>query len=195
MNNLSINNLPGEYEKIWQTCLPLLQRGRPGDDVHSKETVEFILEYKGKLQFDRDILIPTGMMHDIGHSGILPEHFTYVTGKQKIKNGKLVHMLVGAKIAKDILDEAGYPAEKTAEVVDIISIHDSYQLEGVDRENVYNSDNKKFFHDVDVLGIYSPARQELTPMYSKADFQVMMEKSLKEFFFDEFRELARKRLE
>ena len=63
-------------------------------------------------------------MHDIGHSSILPEHFRYITGKDKVLNGKLVHMLVGAKIARDILVSIQYDEKKSDEIVEIISMHE-----------------------------------------------------------------------
>lgn len=193
--DLTIKNSPGKYQPIWERCLPLLSQCRPGDDIHAKETAEFILNYQGSLKFDPDVLVPTGMMHDIGHSAILDEHFKYVTGPEKIKNGKLVHMLVGAKIAKDILSEVGYGAEKTAEIVDIISMHDADSLEGVSRKEAYNTDHKKFFHDVDVLGRYSPERhKKLIGTYSENQLQKILQEHLALFFYDEFRELAKKRL-
>jgi len=108
---MEIKNLPNKYLELWQKCLPILQKGRPGDDTHSVEVAEFILNCK-KKNLNLDILIPTAIMHDIGHSAILPEHFKYITGQEKVKNGKLVHMLAGAKIAKDILDSLQYDPKK-----------------------------------------------------------------------------------
>jgi len=74
-----------------------------------------------------------------------------VTGPKKIVNAKLVHMLAGAKIAKDILDSVGYDKKKTKEVVDIITINDFDQLKDVEWKKVYDTPNKKFFHDMDAL--------------------------------------------
>jgi len=94
-NNNKISQWPKPYQKIWLKCRPLLQAGRPGDLNHARETAQFILNYQGGLSIDRDILVPVALMHDIGHSAILAEHFKFVTGPQKIINGKLVHMLAG----------------------------------------------------------------------------------------------------
>ncbi len=188
---MEIKNLPIKYLELWKKCLPLLQKGRPDDDTHAIEVVEFVLNC-GKKDLDLDVLVPTAIMHDIGHSAILPEHFKYITGQEKIVNGKLVHMLVGAKIAKEILDSINYDHDKTAEIVDIISIHDADQLEKIDVEKVYNSENKKIFHDIDCMDRYNPERlkkiEKLNP--DKKALFLVLEKGLKTFFYPEFRKIA-----
>jgi len=155
---MEIDNLPEEYKRIWEESLPLLARGRPGDDMHAKEVAEYLLDYSGELKIDKAVLIPVAIMHDIGHSSILPEHFKFVTGEEKLINAKLVHMLVGAKIAKDILEKVGYDKEKASEIVDIISVHDADQMKGIELEKFYDSENKKVFHDIDCLDRYTKER-------------------------------------
>jgi hypothetical protein len=189
---MRIDNLPKKFEPIWKKALPLLKNGRPGDDEHAKETTEIVVKYKGKLKINKDVLIPVAMMHDIGHSAILPEHFAHITGPNKISNGKLVHMLAGAKIAKGILDSVKYDQKKSQEIVDIISTHDFDQLKGMDWKNVYNSVNKKAFHDIDALDRYTEKRiKNMASIYSNRQELVdMIGKMLGLFFYDEFRKQA-----
>ncbi|OGB74559.1 hypothetical protein A2V68_03080 [candidate division Kazan bacterium RBG_13_50_9] len=194
---MKIKELPVKYQKIWAQCLPLFKRGRPGDAQHAKEVVELILGYRGKLKFDGDVLIPVAMMHDIGHTAILPEHFKYITGPEKVKNGKLVHMLVGAKIARDILSAVKYNKHASREIIDIISMHDADQLDLSDWRRLYTTRNKKIFHDLDSLDRYSAKR--LKSMFSigfKDPGQVfkVLEKFLDNFFFQEFKDIAQKSL-
>ena len=127
-------NLPKKYKILWQKCLPILLKCRPGDDQHAAETVKLMANYSGKLKFDKPVLIPVAMMHDIGHAAILEQHFKYITGPEKIVNGKLVHMLTGAKIARELLKSINYDKKKTAEIVEIISIHEFDQLTGVTKK-------------------------------------------------------------
>lgn len=189
---MKIQNLPAKYEKIWKKCLLLIEKGRPGDDVHAKEIVEFILKYSGKLKFDLDILIPVAMMHDIGHSAILPEHFKYVTGSEKIENGKLVHMLAGAKIAQDILFNINYDKRATKEIVDIISMHDSDQLKISGWKRLYSTKNKKIFHDMDSLDRYNESRLKgaTSRHWDRNHLVKMLEVVLDNFFYAEFRNIA-----
>ncbi len=188
-------NFPAPYQRIWQLCQPLLKAGRPGDSQHAWETAHFILNYSGSLKLDYSILVPVAMMHDIGHVAILPEHFKFVTGPQKISNAKLVHMLAGAKIAKDILEKVSYNRSKIKEVVDIISMHDADQLRDINVKAVYNTKNKKIFHDIDSLDRYSEDRiKSFAGLYPREDFLRILSEFSDNFFFAEFKKLAAKRL-
>jgi hypothetical protein len=189
---MKIKELPKKYNKIWEKTLPILRKGRPGDDVHSREAVQLVLNYKGNVEFDPDVVIPVAMMHDIGHVAILSEHFKYVTGPEKITNAKLVHMLAGAKIAKDILDSVGYDKKKTAEIVDIIRMHDYDQLKGVDWRKEYDTVNKKFFHDMDALDRYTEERiNNMSFVYKDRKVLLdLLEKMIGNLFYDEFRKIA-----
>jgi hypothetical protein len=188
-----IKNLPKKYNKLWDKCAPLLKVGRPGDLVHAMETVKLILSYDGNIKMDEEILIPVAIMHDIGHVVILPKHFKYVTGSEKIANGKLAHMLAGAKIANDILTALHYDKKKIDKIVEIISIHDFDQLKNIDIEKIYNTVDKKFFHDIDSLDRYTKKRlKNVSSMYKDRN-QVLglLEDMLSLFFYDEFREIAK----
>ncbi|MFA5154883.1 MAG: hypothetical protein WC453_00450 [Patescibacteria group bacterium] len=188
--------VPPRYQAIWRRAEPLLKVGRAGDWQHARETVQTILNYRGRLKFDPTVMIPVAMMHDIGHYAILPEHFKFITGPAKVKNSKLVHMLAGAKIARDILRAVHYPAKKTAEIVEIISIHDADNLEGVDLRKIYNTANKKFFHDIDSLDRYTEDRlRSFQSMYSRPHFLRLLAELSDNFFYDEFKRLAKQRLQ
>jgi len=195
---MQINNLPKQFLPIWEKSLPLLQAGRPGDDRHALEVAEFILSYKGPKTLDLDILIPTAIMHDIGHSAILPEHIKYISGEFKLPGAKLVHMLAGAKIAKEILEEVGYDPEKTKEIVDIISVHDADQIKGIDKDKFYDTDSKKTFHDIDCLDRYTPERlksmRKLFPTKTDEEIIEIVRQALDVFFYPEFRKVAEERL-
>lgn len=189
--------LPNKYKKLWRKCSLLLKKSRKSDFEHAKETVNLILNYKGGLTINKEILIPVAMMHDIGHIAILPEHFKYITGPKKIINGKLVHMLAGAKIAKDILESVKYDKKKSQEIIDIISIHDTDALKDINWKKVYNTKNKKVFHDIDRLDRFSQKRiLNVSDMYkSKEDrkkLRAVLIQSLDLFFYEEFREIAKK---
>jgi hypothetical protein len=191
-----MENLPAKYQKIWLKCRPLLKNGRPGDLEHAMDTARTVLDYAGKLKFDRDVLVPVAMMHDIGHVAILPEHFRFVSGSEKIVNSKLVHMLAGAKIADDILRAVGYAAGKRKKIVELISMHDFDQLKDIDAKKVYDTADKKFFHDVDALDRYNTKRLDrMKSLYDdKKKLLAMIEKMIDLFFYEEFKEIAKARM-
>lgn len=194
---MKIKNLPVKYKKIWEKCQPLLKKGRADDLLHAAQVVEKILAYKGKIKIDREVLIPVAMMHDIGHSAILKRHLKYVTGEFKIVNGKLVHMLAGAKIAEDILTAVKYDNRKIKEIADIISMHDADQLSGIDKKRIYDTVNRKFFHDIDSLDRYNEKRIKKFSIYFKNKEKIFefLEKGIENFFYQEFKEKARESFE
>jgi hypothetical protein len=189
---MDVKNLSEEYRKVWTEALPFLKQGRPGDDEHAAVVVDTVMSYRGNLRFDESILIPVAMLHDIGHAAILSEHFKFITGTERLENGKLVHMLAGAKIAQDILAKVRYDPEKSKEIVEIVSMHDADQLKGVDIEAAYDTDHKRIFHDIDSLDRFNDSRfvslKGLATDQNK--IRAMLEKSLEAFFFDEFRQVA-----
>jgi len=197
-----IENLPIKYQALWDACLPFLKQGRPGDDEHAKEVVGYVLSrdvrsYVSTLKFDPDILVPVAMLHDIGHSAILPEHFKYVTGQQKLVNGKLAHMLAGAKIAHQLLLQVGYNVEKSKEIVDIVSMHDADQLKIDDWRSWYDTDHKKIFHDIDALDRYNETRIKHfieSGLYDREKMIPELQRLAENFFYPEFRQIAEENL-
>jgi hypothetical protein len=194
-----VKKLNPKIKKILEISLPLLEQGTPGSVNHAYDLIGEMLSFKSdKLKVDIDILLPLAILHDIGHAAILPEHFSLLTGPVKIKNSKLIHMLTGAKIAKDILEKVGYDHAKSKEIIDIIAIHDYDQLEGVDAD-AFNTHNKKLFHDFDRLDSFNPARMKAyTKSFVKdnSQFEKVINTIMKikdNFFFDEFKKLAEKR--
>lgn len=195
--SMTIENLPEKYQPLWEECLPLLRLGRPGDDEHAAETVKLVLDYQGRLEFDADVLIPVAMLHDIGHSVILPEHFKYITGQNKLVNGKLIHMLAGAKIARDLLQKVGYDPEKTQEIIDIISMHDADQLKVDDWRSWYDTQNKKVFHDLDALDRYTEKRLRSmvdSGMYDMDEILKELSRLLDNFLISEIKTAAEEQL-
>lgn len=189
--------VPEQYMPIWEQAAALLASGRSEDHQHAQDTVEMILDYEGDIAIDEDILIPVAIMHDIGHSAILPEHYRHITGPEKLINGKLVHMLAGAKIARDILNAVGYDKAKSEEIVDIISVHDADALKDVDLKVFYDTENKKIFHDFDRMDAFTEKRLEkLRSRYPDLSvLKASLERSLGTFFFDEFRQVAEERFQ
>ena len=189
--------IPPKYQPIWDKAKEKLKQGRPDDLTHAEKVMKTILEYKGNLPIDQDILIPVAIMHDIGHCMILPEYFKYISGGGKLKNGKLAHMLIGAKIAKDILQEVGYDEEKSKEIIEIIALHDADQLEEK-RPEFYNTENKRIFHDFDCLDRYNKERIDA---YLKAGLFKTKEEMLKiltekvdDLFIEEIKTQVKKQL-
>ncbi len=185
--------IPKKYYKIWEEAVPYLEKCRSGDLEHCARIAEEVFRLGGDKNLDLDVLIPVAIFHDIGHSVILPEHFYLISGPKKEQNSKLVHMLTGAKIAKDILTKIAYPADKIKKIVDLIAIHDNQD------RSLFDSEEKIFFHDLDRLDRFSKytldtAKDEFG-LEPKEALDMLEEKLLPDLIGDDFKAEARKRLE
>ncbi len=189
MNNLKI---PKKYFKIWEEAIPYLKKCRSGDLEHCARIAEEVYNLGKNKDLDLDVLIPVAIFHDIGHSAVLPEHFYLITGPKKEKNSKLVHMLTGAKIAKDILNKIDYPEDKIKQIVELIAIHDNQD------KNLFDNEEKIFFHDMDRLDRFSKhtidtAKVEFG-LNSKEALNMLEEKILPNLIEKDFKDEAQRRL-
>ncbi len=77
-------------------------------------------------------------------------------------------------------------------LVPVGMMHDDDQLEGVDLNAAYDSENKKIFHDLDSLDRYNSRRiNSMKSIYKdQAVLSKILEDSLKNFFLEEFRKIA-----
>jgi len=185
-------NISQKYQKIWQLAEPILKKCRPDDLIHCKQAAELVADFIKKYhRGDPDILVPVAIFHDIGHAVILPEHFDRVSGPNKLPDSKLVHMLTGAKIAKDLLQKIHYPSKKIKEIVEIISTHD------IEDKKLFNTENKKIFNDLDTLDRFSLARFRAIMRifkWSPEETCKYLEKSIPNLFTLEVRKMARQML-
>ncbi len=185
-------NIPDKYQVIWEKAVPFLEKCRSGDLLHSQKTAEEVFRLSKGEKWDIDVLIPVAIFHDIGHSAILSEHFSLISGPNKEENSKLVHMLTGAKIAKDILKSIKYPNNKIKKIVEIISIHDKKD------KSLFNTIEKKNFHDIDRLDRFSEDGIKM----GKKEFglnpdqviKLLKEQLLSEIISENFKKIAKNNL-
>lgn len=186
-------NIPEKYFAIWEKAVPYLKICRNGDLLHSQKTAEEVFRLGEKKDWDMDVLIPTAIFHDIGHSAVLPEHFNLISGLNKEENSKLVHMLTGAKIARDILEDINYPEDKIKKIVNIISIHDKKD------KTLFDTSEKKIFHDIDRLDRFSEdgvrMGKEEFDLSPKQILEILENQLLPEIIADDFRKKAEQSLD
>ena len=128
--------------------------------------------------------------------------------ENKMKNKKQSTKDSGSSLREHLLREIGLDGEETPkrditvmtrlsqEIVDIISIHDSDSLEGIDWKEVYDTENKKIFHDFDRSDRFSQKRiSNVSEFYKTKEDRKKLKKTLNEsldlFFYKEFKEKAK----
>ncbi len=134
------------YQKIFEKAKPFLRTRK--NLIHTRIALRYALKLLKSEKGDEGVVIPAIILHDVGWS-LVPEHLHLTAFGPNPTNPKLtrVHEVEGAKIAKTILEEFNYPAEKTKEICQIIQGHDS-------RKRPF-SRNDRIVKDSDKLWRYS----------------------------------------
>lgn len=134
------------YQKIFEMAKPYYEKGRPIDLPHIELELDYSSIFCQKEKVDESLLIPLIILHDIGYG--IGQH-AYLE-----KELKKEHMVVGAKLAKEILEKINYPQEKTEKISYWISVHDNWIFGDF---QVYKEDLAfSAFNDIEFLWITTP---------------------------------------
>lgn len=115
------------FEKIRELAAPY--QDKRDDEGHAEVTLSYALKLVELEGGNEDIVIPAIILHDIGYSQIPRKRRMLIFDKKatrKERDGiRYEHQEESVKLAKDILGEAGYPADLIPEILEIISQHDT----------------------------------------------------------------------
>lgn len=110
-------------EQIFRLALPYLQVR--DNELHTWNAVEFSMPLLEKYGAERKIVVPAVMLHDVGWSTLPEDIIARAWGPRADKELMRLHEEEGAKIARQILHQAGYDQGTTTEIATIISGHDT----------------------------------------------------------------------
>jgi len=189
---VKIKDLPEKFNKLFSQCVELLENSRPGDLEHTIEMLQDVLAIKDEIIFDADVIIPAVMLHDIVHLDIIENHNKDIVLSSKFKNGEFVELSLFQKMTKDLLEKIDITSERIEEVIEII---DMKKDNNVPKKEEYDTPNKRFFHDFDLLTKFS--KKSLHSMrktsVDKEQFRQIADSILKLFFIDELKKIAMKK--
>jgi len=111
------------YSKIWALAKPYYLRGRSYDVPHIEWMMKVAEEIADNEGFDKKILLPIVILHDVGYSAIADKN-PNVKGRET----KIIHMREGAVIAENILKEVSYDPGLAKKIVRYVSVHDNWIL-------------------------------------------------------------------
>lgn len=185
------------YSRIWELALPY--RDKRNDVGHTQIATDFAIRLLETEDGDCGVVIPAIILHDIGWSQLDDIErkiiFSNEISKEDERRLRLKHQDEGVRLARGILASIGYGEKNTAEILEIISQHDT--------RNGFFSKNDGLVCDADKLWMYSARgfkldierRQDyLSPMdwYNQLDEKI---KSDSVFYSDKSREIARSELD
>lgn len=142
-------NLSGRFQKLWDVSKEYLTRCREIDLPHARISLDFALRLVREEGGEEDIVVPAIILHDIGYSVIsekdLYKKTTFFSVYKGDKRGdtystqlKEIHMVEGAKLAREILASVKYPINLIDEIVDIVRNHEDLYGKPVDEDKNLN---------------------------------------------------------
>lgn len=149
-------------KKIEEFALQFLKQGRENWDVpHTRAVVYYAERLAVDAHLDVLVLTTTAWLHDIGYYGLFQEGKS--SSLLEVKDKKVAHMEVGAKMAREFLEnkniKQNYTPEQIERVVHLVLVHDKIaKLKETD---------ELIFMEADTLGSIDLSR--VTPTFEKMD--------------------------
>ena len=108
-------------EALKREALKYLEEGRPNWDVpHTLATIHWIKELIKAEGGNEKILVSTMYLHDIDYTKKDSDYNSVSKSKEK-------HMVLGSKLAKEILSKLEYSEEEIKEIVHLVRVHDNIE--------------------------------------------------------------------
>lgn len=109
---------------VWERALPFL--GVRSNDEHTRYAFRFAKALTARSGARADIVLPAIILHDVGWSTVPPDKLLQSFGPNlKYPELRRQHEVEGARIARQILEDLGYPERDIASIGAIIDGHDT----------------------------------------------------------------------
>ncbi len=127
--------LPGTYDRLPPGLAPvfvdIFDQARPflstrSNDSHARIACQYVLDLLEREGGDARIAVPAILLHDLGWHAIPKEEQrrAYGPGSSDAQLNRL-HETAGARLARRVLEDCGYPPELVDEICRIVDGHDS----------------------------------------------------------------------
>jgi HD superfamily phosphohydrolase YqeK len=162
-------------ERVFRLAKPYLKAR--DNEVHTRAAIEFALRLLETEKADRDVVLTAIILHDVGYSAVPEEMILRAYGPRKEKVVTRIHEQEGAGIAAAILNEVGYDASKTTEILEIIDGHDT--------RPVALSINDQVVKDADKLTRYARDLRSWPPSFclTAQEAAARLERFVENWFF------------
>jgi len=147
-----------KYKKIWDLALPYLKIGKMKDFIlHTKNVVksmELIIAGEGG---DKDILIPSAILHDVGFSKI-PNDLQTSKELSKKREAQHLHLELAGEIIQEVLEKVGYKQKDIDRIIGIVEVHKFHDPAEKEKRLLIDADNlsdvwkEQFYSDVKAYG-------------------------------------------
>lgn len=183
-----------EFKKIWEIALPY--QDKRDDEGHARIVTEYAIKLCEIEKADDKIVVPAAILHDIGWSQLSKKEISLIFDPNRTpkmeREVRIKHQDEGVKLAKEILNEAGYPSNFFKPILEIISQHDT-------RKNFLSTEDGAM-RDADKLWRYTKIGFEADLKRNKFTFYFLYNEMLKRideknfFFFESAKDMASQEL-
>jgi len=120
-------------------ALRFLHQGREGWDIeHTKAVVFYAEKIAASEGLDVEVLHTAAWLHDIGYYGLFEK--TEANKYSQVEDKKMLHMLIGARLAKEFLQKpevsSFYTPEQIQEIIHLVEVHDDFGKLGKSKEEI-----------------------------------------------------------
>lgn len=131
------------HARIFELALPYLRTRE--NDVHTEICAGFAQRLLAAEGGDADVVMAGILLHDVGYSSLTADQLPLAFGPT-IRSPELqrLHEVEGARLAREILAEVGFPPEKARRVAEIVDGHDTRKI-ALSREDALVKDADKLF--------------------------------------------------
>ncbi len=177
------------HKKILERAKPFLRTRK--NLLHTQIALRYAIRLLREGKGDEEVVVPAILLHDVGWKAV-PEPLQLTAFGPNLSNPQAarLHEMEGAKTARKILEELGYPSEKVNEICRIIRGHDS-RKRSVSRSDRVVKDADKLFR-YSRKGVAIDLNRFHVP---RGDYLSYLERHLEKWFFlSASRQLAGKEL-
>ena len=182
-------------KKIFERAKPFLRTRE--NLIHTQIALRYAIRLLREGRGDEEVVVPAILLHDVGWKAV-PESLQLTAFGPNLSNRQAarLHEVEGAKTARKILEELGYPPEKVNEICRIIRGHDS-RKRSVSRSDRVVKDADKLFR-YSRKGVAIDLNRFQVP---RGDYLSYLESHIEKWFFLSAsrqlagEELARRRIE
>ena len=115
------------HAEVERHVLGFLEKGREGWDIpHTRAVVYYAEELAKAAGLDVLVFVTAALFHDVGYYGLFKD--TDLSQYVNVRDKKALHMLVGARMAREFLERPEiieyYSPEQIEQIVHLVGVHD-----------------------------------------------------------------------
>jgi len=129
-----------KYKEIWELAKPYLKKATKKDMViHTKGVIFAMTLLLKEEEGNKEILIPSAILHDVGFSKV-PKVLQTSTDEKERKRSLELHLEYAPEIIEEILNKVGYNKDNINKIIEIVVAHKFQDPKELDKQLLIDAD-------------------------------------------------------